>query len=292
MTELAVVTPTYGPDAELFAGLHRSVLEYTSDDTVHHVIVPAAHKAAFARYRSRRCRIWTHPELIPRRYVRLPLPGGIWVNGLRPWPPVRGWVMQQAAKIAAATVVDADAVLLADSDVVLVRPVAAENFTVDGRLTLLREEGAVTASMERHVRWHQVARDLLGLPPSPPPPLPDYVGPLVLWDPVIVAAMRDRIAETTGRSWLEAFTTQLHVSEFIVYGVFADGVLDDDTRPATSPPICHNNYDRTAMDHDAAIAFAERLDPGAVGMMISSHSGTPPEVRQAAIDRCVRLAAE
>src|SRR5262249_23483442 len=157
----------------LFAQLHRSVLEFTSDDTVHHVIVPWAHRSHFARYASKRCRIWTHPELLPWRYVRLPLPpGGVWINSARPWPPVRGWVMQQAAKIAAARAVEADAVLLADSDVVLVRPTTAEKFMVDGQLTLFRKQDAVSAGMKRHIIWHQVARDLLGLPASPPPPLP------------------------------------------------------------------------------------------------------------------------
>ncbi len=42
MSELAVVTPTYRPDADLFAHLHRSVLEHTPADTVHHVVVPAS----------------------------------------------------------------------------------------------------------------------------------------------------------------------------------------------------------------------------------------------------------
>ncbi|GIH76213.1 DUF6492 family protein [Planobispora longispora] len=286
MTELAVITPSWKPDAELFAELHRSVLDNTSDDTVHHVIVPAAHKSTFAKYAGRRCRIWTHPELIPRRYWRMP--GGVWVNAARPWPPVRGWIMQQAAKIAAAGAIEADVVLLADSDAVLVRPTSGKRFIVDGTLSLLREEGAVTAGMERHVLWHQVARDLLGLPAAPPPPLPDYVGPLVFWDPVVVRAMQRRISETTGRHWLEAFTSQLHISEFIVYGVFVDEVLD--TRPASSPLVCHNWYERTPLDHESAAAFAERLGPDSVGVMISSHSGTPRDVRLAAIEHSLRAA--
>ncbi|GII02349.1 DUF6492 family protein [Planobispora takensis] len=286
MTELAVITPSWRPDAELFAQLHRSVLEHTSDDTVHHVIVPAAHRSTFAEYAGPRCRIWTHPELIPRRYWRMP--GGVWVNAARPWPPVRGWVMQQAAKIAAAGTIDADVMLLADSDAVLVRPVDTGRFKVDGRLSLMREDKAVTAEMERHVLWHRVARELLGLPAAPPPPLPDYVGPLVFWDPAVVRAMQARISETTGRSWLDAFTSQLHISEFIVYGVFADEALE--TPPAPSPPACHNWYERTPLDHGSAAAFADRLGPDPIGVMISSHSDTPPDVRRAAIEHCLRAA--
>ncbi|GAA3443686.1 DUF6492 family protein [Planomonospora venezuelensis] len=292
MAELAVITPTYGPDAELFADLHRSVLEFTGDDTVHHVIVPAAHRSSFARYQGPRCRIWTHPELIPRRYVRLPLnSGGVWINGARPWPPVRGWIMQQAAKIAAATAVDADTVLMADSDVVLVRPVSVKSFTEDGRLSLTRAEGGVKKEMERHVLWHQVSRRLLGLPPAPPPPLPDYVGALLFWDPAIVTAMQNRLSEVAGRHWLEVFTSQLHISEFMLYGVFADEALPEQERPATSPEVCLNNYERTPMTMEDALAFAERLGPDTIGLMISSHSGTGPEVRRAAIERGRQVAA-
>ncbi|MFC4058789.1 DUF6492 family protein [Planomonospora corallina] len=292
MTELAVITPTYGPDAELFADLHRSVLEFTDDDTVHHVVVPTAHRPAFAHYQGPRCRIWTHPELIPRRYLRLPrIRGGMWVNAARPWPPVRGWIMQQAVKIALATAVGADAVLMADSDVVLVRPVSVKPFTVDGRLSLTRVENGVHEEMERHLLWHRVSRRLLGLPPAPPPPLPDYVGALLFWDPAIVVAMQDRISEVTGRHWLDVFTSQLHISEFMLYGVFADEVLPAHERPPTGPEVCLNNYDRTPMTMEAALAFAERLGPDTIGLMISSHSGTGPEVRRAAIERGRQVAA-
>ena len=169
MSELAVITPTWRPDAELFVELHRSVLRHTPEDTVHHVIVPWAHRAAFARYAGSRCQIWHHPELLPRRYIRMPrnVWGGVWLNGSRPWPPIRGWVMQQAAKIAVTAMLDADIVLIADSDVILVRPVDSESFTIDGRRSLYRMEGAVHAGLQRHVRWHRVARELLGFLPRP-----------------------------------------------------------------------------------------------------------------------------
>jgi Family of unknown function (DUF6492) len=284
MTQLAVITPTWAPDAELFEELHRSVLEYTSDDTVHHLIVPAAHKARFARYRGPRCRIWTHPELLPRRYVRLP--GGIWVNPLRPWPPVRGWVMQQAAKIAATAAVDADVAMIIDSDAVLVRPASTADFTDGDALRLHRAEAAVHAGLARHVRWHHVARRLLGLPAPQGLPLPDYVTPLNFWAPAVVRAMQERITETTGRHWLDAFTAELHISEFIVYGVFVDEVHSAGHRPPPSDTaICHNFWDRSPLDLDQALAFADRLPPRALAMMISGNSRTPLEIRRAAADR-------
>jgi hypothetical protein len=289
MSELAVITPSYGPDAELFAELHASVLRHTSEQTVHHVIVPPADRGLFAGYGGARCRIWTYPELLPRRYV--PAPGtGLWINARRPWPPVRGWVMQQTLKIAAAGAIDAGVVLMADSDVVLVRRATAERFVTDGRLRLYRVEDAITPDMERHVQWHHVARRLLGLPPAPEPPLPDYVSPLNFWDPAIVRAMQERIQEETGRHWLDAFNAELHISEFILYGVFVDEVLGPNRVPSDTT-ICHNTWDRTPMDLDGAAAFADGLGPDAIAVMISAKSNTPQDVRLEAVRRCV-LAAE
>jgi len=289
VTDLAVITPSFGPDAELFAHLHRSVIDYTSSDTVHHVIVPDADRTIFQRFEGPRCRLWLESELLPRRFVRVPR-AGLWCNLRRPWPPIRGWVMQQALKIAAAGQVAADSILIADSDVVLVRPTKPESFTENGRLCLHRLDNAVHAGMRRHVLWHHAARRLLGLDPPPALPLPDYVSSLNVWDPRSVRAMQQRIQLATGRNWLDAFTAELHVSEFILYGVFKDAELDLTGRPhPLDPYFCHNYWTGDALDAEAARAFADALPPQAVGMMISAKSRTPMDARLAAIQRCASL---
>jgi len=229
--------------------------------------------------------------MLPPYYFRPPFTD-VYVNVRRPWPPLRGWVMQQTVKIAAAAQLDADVVLIIDSDAVLVRPTSAKRFVADGRLCLYRAENAITADMQRHVIWHRVARELLGLPPAPPPPLPDYVTPLNFWDPVIVRAMQQRITEVTGMNWMDAFNARLHISEFILYGVFVDEVLGaSGDRPPGDASICHNNWKRSPLTHEEAIAFAERLPREAIAMMISAKSNTPLEVRRAAIRRATEIAA-
>lgn len=281
MSELAVITPSFAGDADLFAELQPSVLEHTSAQTVHHVIVPAADEPLFVRYSGPRCQVWTYPDLLPRRFVRLPR-DGFWMNTRRPWLPIRGWILQQALKIAAAAMVDAAAVLVADSDVVLVRPTSTETFVADGQIRLYRVEKAVHAGMDSHIRWHQVARRLLGLAPPPGLPLPDYISPLNVWEPPIVRAMLGHIGDVTGRNWLDAFTSQLHISEFILYGLFVDEVLGQTARPPLDTTICHNYWERTPLDYQQALAFVGCMPAGAVGMMISSKSRTPREVRIAA----------
>jgi hypothetical protein len=288
MNQLAVVTPSYLPDAELFAELHRSVLEHTPAPTMHHVIVPPADESFFAHHAGPRCRVWTYAELLPRRFFGVPR-AGMWMNAQRPWLLIRGWIMQQALKISVAGLINADAVLLADSDVVLVRPASTARFTVGKQLCLYRVEQAVHAGMDRHIRWHHVARRLLGLPPALKLPLPDYVSPLNVWDPAIVREMQRRISEVTGMNWLDAVTAELHVSEFTLYGVFVDEVLGATApRPRSDTTFCHDYWERTPLDHDGAMEFVGRMPSDAVGMMISAKSRTPRDVRLAAVRRCIQ----
>jgi Family of unknown function (DUF6492) len=284
MSELAVITPSFAPDAALFEDLHASVLEHTPHPTVHYVIVPPADRALFAQYAGPRCEVWTYDDLLPRRYVGVAR--GIWVNARRPWPPVRGWVLQQAIKIAAAGALDTRAVLIADSDVILVRPTTLDRFWGDGRLRTYRAADAVHAGMERHIRWHQVARRLLGLPAALTPPFPDYVSPLNVWDPATVRAMQQQVSEATRTNWLDAFTKELHVSEFILYGVFVDQVAGPERlRPLSDTTFCHDYWRRVPLNHDQALTFADTINPGAVALMISAKSNTSQEVRRAAARR-------
>jgi Family of unknown function (DUF6492) len=290
MPELAVITPTFRGDAEVFADCHRSVLAFTPPGTVHHIYVPARDRARFAaEYEGPRCRVYDRSELLPPRYVRAPLTD-LYVNIRRPWPPLRGWVMQQTSKIAAAGQSDADVVLLIDSDAILVRPVEPRRFVTDGQVSLYRVAGGVTAGMKRHVIWHRIAREMLGLPPAPAPPLPDYIGPIAFWSPATVRALQKHIEGVTAQSWLEAFNSQRHISEFILYGVFVEEAAGADAhRMPTVSDICHNYYDVTPMNADEAVAFAERIGPEAIAMMISSKSHTPADARQAAIRRCMEV---
>jgi hypothetical protein len=291
MPELAVITPTFRPDAELFAQLHDSVLRFTAPEVIHHVIVPDADEPVFRRHAGPRCRLWTYSELLPRHYVQVKT--GVWLNLRRPWPPVRGWVMQQALKIAVTGLIDADTVIMADSDVVLVRPLDAHAVTAGGQPRLHRLDDAVHAGMTRHVQWHHVARRLLGFAQEEELPLPDYVSSLNVWDPLAVRAMQRRIEGVTGKSWFDAFTAQLHISEFILYGVFMDAGLGSIRPPELLDPLfCHNYWTGDALDLQSACDFADRLPSQAVGMMISAKSHTPMDARIAAVRRCAVMISE
>src|SRR6202022_2738625 len=110
----------------------------------------------FGALRGPRTEVWTVDRLLPRRMVAVPR-ANVWVNVRRPYAPARGWIMQQAVKLAAAAAIDADVLLTADSDVVLVRPVTIDTLYADGRIRFYADPLGVAAGMRRHVIWHSLA---------------------------------------------------------------------------------------------------------------------------------------
>ena len=288
MEDLAVLTPSFEGDASLFADLHASVLANTARSVVHHVVVPPTDAHVFRAYAGPRCRVWTHRDLLPRRFLPIPRASGLAFNVRRPWPPVRGWIVQQLMKMAGTAAIDARVVLIADSDSALVRFAAADEFMHNGRLWHYRRECGITAGMKRHVLWHNVARNLLGLDGVVVPPLHDYVSPICAWDPVVVRSLLEHIADATGRNWIDAVASRLHVSEFVVYGVFVDHVLGG--MPPRDAPLSHNYYGRVPLSQTDALAFADLMPPSAIGAMISSHSRTSAVVRREAFGRCREIA--
>ena len=280
-TRLAVITPSFAPDFELCADLHRSVLEYSPDSVHHHMIVPQRDLMLFGRLAGSRTQIQCEADLLPRSFVPVPF-SKFTVNLGRPFPPVRGWILQQVLKLAAVAASEDDVVLLVDSDIEFLRQFAVETFVRNGVVRFYRKPNEIDERLPRHVIWHRVARALLGLPPAEPP-YTDYISSLLAWDPAIVRRMLERVTATTGRPWPTAIAGQLHFSEWTLYGVFVDEVLGAPANSfASDDPLCLAHWGTTPLDHDSADAFLCDLQPTDIAAMISAKSRTPLAVKRAA----------
>ncbi len=280
---ITVVTPSYAPDIELLADLRESLAAFASRDTRHLVVVPSRDAARFrSRFAGPGCEVVSVEEVLPRSVRAVPAVNA-WVNLRSPWPPLRGWIVQQLVKLCIADCVTTDGILMVDSDVAFVRPISAQTFIRDGVVRFYRRPGAVDAGLPRHVTWHRVARELLGLPVEPALPLPDYISAMNTWDRRVVQALRSRVEMVTGRAWTDAIGRQLHFSEYILYGVFVDASLPGG-HPARSPdPLCHAYWGTAALSATAAAAHVRSRSPSDVAVMISAKSGTSLEVRRAAL---------
>jgi hypothetical protein len=280
-SRMVVVTPTYAPDFDLFNDLHGSVLRWFPSEVRHVIVVNDSDLALFRRFEGPRCSVIGVGDVLPRSVRSLPV-GKLWVNLRRPVPPLRGWIVQQLVKLAVADQVAEDVVVMADSDLVFIRPITLDTFAPRGRVRLYRKDDGVDASLPRHMRWHTVARELLGLPPAPAPPLPDYVSSLNIWDREVVRRALRRIEDIIGRRWLDAVGGQLHFSEWTLYGLFADEFEQAKYVTVTAGSLCHSYWETVPLTGEAAAAFLSSVGPDDVAYMIGAKSNTPLAVRRAA----------
>lgn len=292
---LALLTPSYGPDFESFRLLHRSVLEFTDPDVIHHVIVPDADLPLFRGLGSSRLRLIGERELLPRRFVstgwfaravsRIPhAPRGarfVAVNARVPWPPLRSWMLQQILKLTIAGRIDTDVLVLIDSDVQLVAPLIASRFQDGSAVRLYRNPDAISEGMTRHVTWHRTARRLLGLPDDGPPPYDDPIAGMVPWDPAVVRGLLARLEEVGGRPWQDMISREWEFSEYVLYGQYREHLADPGRRRGvTDRTGCLSWWDPVPMtDADARELLAVR-EPGDIALLIQSTSRTPADVRE------------
>lgn len=298
MATMAILTPSFRDDVGMFRELHGSVLRCTADDVVHHVVVPDRDIHLFKAIPSPRLRVVGTSTLLPRRLVstyeavrtlrRVPVlgphvPKVQAVNVRRPWPPVRGWVLQQLVKIEAVARSGADVVVMADSDVALIRPMSTEDFLRDGSVRFYRGADPLTPDLLRHATWQRVSRQLLGLPQQADHH--DYISPFIAWDPAIVARIQARVRDVTGMPWLDAMARELHFSEFMLYGSYVDNMgTRADRSFSSSDPRCRSYWETTPLDDRSAEEFIASTSPSDLAVHIQSASRTPDPVRRRVIE--------
>jgi hypothetical protein len=293
MKRMSVITPSFSPDFELCADLHRSVLECSPESVHHHIVVPRSDLKLFGRLAGPRTHIRCESDFLPPSFVRVPF-GKFTINLGRPFPPVRGWILQQLVKLAAVAASEDDVVLLVDSDIEFIRPFGVETFVRNGVVRFYSKPDEIDEKLPRHIIWHRVARALLGLPPADPP-YTDYISSLLAWDPAIVRRMLAQVADTTCRPWATAIAGQLHFSEWTLYGVFVDHVIGAPASFFTSDdPLCLAYWDETPLNRDGAVDFLRGARPTDVAAMISAKSRTPLAIRRAAFagHRAARTAGQ
>lgn len=280
---LAVMTPSYLPDLPLFTDLHASVVRWFPKDTVHVAIVPTRDRVAFESLSSPQCRVLTVPEVLPGGFHGVP-GANMWLSRRAPWPPVRGWIVQQLAKFGIADHIEADALIFADSDVVFVRPVNLDTFTDNGAVRFYRVAGTLHDSLPRHMIWTREAGRMLGLPVGEPP-YDDYIFSPIAWDRRLVLATRRRIEEVTNRDWAVEMGRRLHLSECMLYGMFVNYVARSEHPAETCDMHSHTYWDEIPLDEEGLRTFVGGLRDSDIAIMLSAKSRTSPEARRAALSR-------
>jgi Family of unknown function (DUF6492) len=276
-TSVAFVTKSYTPDLERCELLCRSI-ELLARGIHHWIIVDSRDRAAFLGLENATTRIVTTEELLPRRVRRLELYGidkNIWLGAHT--PPMRGWLVQQLAKLAIAHVASEEVLIHADSDVALIR--RFQDAALIGRndsLRLFRIPAAIDEALPDHIRWHRTAERVLGIPPRPLP-LPDYIGGLIPWRREIAVSLLEQIEARSGRDWMRTLARARHLSEYILYGRYVDDVLGQSggERPAHLS-LCRCYWGSHPLTSRELESFIDGAAPEEVGVMVSAKAGMSP----------------
>lgn len=278
---MEIVTPSYEPDFEFCRDLNRSVLSNTPEDVPHRIFVSKRDLGRFKELENSRTQIVCTADVLPGGFVELPRIN-FTLNLRRPVPPIRGWMRQQLVKLAATAQSSADVVVLVDSDIEFVRPFDADTFIRDGIVRLFRHPGHIDERLPRHVEWHRISRDLLGLPAAPTP-LNDYITSPLAWSPTVARELLAKVETTTRRPWTSALGGLLHFSEVTLYGLFVDECLGAPANTFSSDdPLMHGYWDTVPINAAGIAEVAASITATDIAVMISAKSHTPvPERRQA-----------
>jgi len=176
-------------------------------------------------------------------------------------------------KLSAAEHLDADGFIFVDSDVSFIRPFdPAEFVDADGRVRLFRVPGA--AQLPTHFRWHRTAARLLGLPPTDYFGA-NYIGNMITWRRDVLTKLYRRIEDVTGRSWSAAVCSQVHLSEYILYGIFVEHLLAGEGHFYQERAHCHISWDYDVSTPAGLDSFIADTRPDHVAVMVSAKERIP-----------------
>jgi hypothetical protein len=134
-------------------------------------------------------------------------------------------MLQQLIKLSADSVTDREFMMFLDSDIEFVKPMAMSTFIDGEQLRLHRLPGEKNEGV--HLKWHQTAARLLGLPIGYLGS--DYIAPLVTWRRSNLIALKQLIEEENGKPWYRLLGQHLTVSEYTLYGAFVDHIMPSGT---------------------------------------------------------------
>ena len=283
---VAIVTPSHAPDFNRFRRLHESVVNNVSDDVMHYVLVPPPDYRTFSTIQSSQLTVLEQPDVLPRSFVtttrfgRIPLlPRGYQVAAInlrKPWPPIRGWVLQQLVKLGFAAGLESDVAVMIDSAVIPARGFSSDTFVRDQSVRHYRVPHAVHSGMQRHLVWRDTASRLLRLD-APSADFADYNAGVISWSPRIVRNLLDRVEEVAQRPWATVLGAQLDVSEYFLYGEFVAALGSEKDRAFTSDQnLCHSYWETMTMER--AKGFVESMPADDVAILIQSNSDTSEDV--------------
>jgi uncharacterized protein DUF6492 len=270
----AIITPSYYVDFERCKWLVETVNRFVPEDIPHYLVVDYADRDLFASLRSSRTRVVFKEDALGGRLHQVPFARKWWV-GLRS-PPARGWIVQQITKLFVTEVVEEEAFAFVDSGCFFVRPFDPRTMERNGEVRLFRETGPYFQNPVTF-RWHSVNAKLLGIRPVIGYDV-GYVTQLVTWRRDNLLHLQKHLELVSGRNAIDTLARQLTFSEYYLYGMYCDMVLNDRSRHYHTPiaaSLCY--WELESLSEAALVRLKTKLEPDHVVVLINEKSRTSLE---------------
>lgn len=266
--DVEMLTCSTASDLELFAPLAASVDRHVDPRIRHIVVVPAVDMKEFRPFTTARREIVAQEDILPFRVWKSPRIlkrlAGLRAGFRRPvylTPKgriMRGWMLQQFLKIEMCRRSQAAAVMHVDSDVCFVRSFEAEDAFEDGKPTFFRVEGETRNP--RHRDWVEGSCTFLGVAP-PENHKAHYIENGVLWGVETCRAMVKRIEATHGMSLMDVIMQADTMSEYYLYGLFADLFPEGNLLAEQETSYCNSFWPDAGNAAVTCADFMNRLQP-------------------------------
>lgn len=274
-TKFAIITPSYERDFERCRLTVESVNRFASNDLHHYLVIDRRDLILFSEFAGPRTTLITAEDLLPWWIFRIPQVRKVWMS-LKTLP-LRSWIVQQLMKLSVASQIDADVFCFVDSDVAFIRPFGRDAFMSGEKVRLFRRPGH--ANLTTHQRWHRSSARLLGLEPTDYTGA-DYIGNMITWRRDCLLGMQRQIEQITGKHWVRAVASEMHLSEYILYGIYVEHVLGLDA--AGHDPqgfdLCHCSWDYDiSTQEDIDQFFSRKLGTEIVAVLVQSNLKIEPK---------------
>lgn len=270
-----VITPSYAPDFERCRLLSQSIDRFALSPINHYIIVDRQDLKLFQQLQGTNRQIITVESVLPWWIQKISLVKNGWFSfkGL----PIRNWLIQQIVKLAIAEYVSDEVLIFVDSDVTFIRQFDVRDFVRDGKVRLFREPEAIVADNRTLAKWCDAGNRLLGLP-LVQYPTANYLGNVITWKRENVFQLHQHLESISGKGWIETVASSWHLSEYMLYGIFIDSILQEKAQHYyDSQKICYEYWQDNPMSDEELEQFFATIPSDAISVMISAKAKMPVE---------------
>lgn len=266
--KFGIITPSYAPDFERCQSLCWSIDKFLSPNFNHYIVVERKDYNLFSQLQKPNRKVITKESILPWWIKRFPFfeQKNLWFS-LKTFP-IRGWILQQIIKLAAAQYTNEDVLVFVDSDLVFIRSFNLNTFIKKDKVRLFRVTNRYK-TLNDSDDWNKATSSLLGL--STTNNTHNYVGQIITWRRDNLLKLYAHLEQVSNQEYLEVLCRSFSLSEYLLYGVFVDHFLKDrsghfydDSR------ICHQYWNGEPMSEKKLNQFFKEIPESCVSVMISA----------------------